>query len=135
MIESIARTTKNTRKDIVNQLGRHHVEKLYNLADVYHCENPDKVVDEFISAGGIKNGDFDNVSACKYSVPTFWDIGKVYKRLILGVVEDENKNVVDGLFDVYNSWITGAIDNYNSDMYYSSPGYILECYKSGSILE
>ena len=32
-------------------------------------------------------GDFDNVGACQYDIPSHWDIGRVYKRLIKQVVK------------------------------------------------
>ena len=39
LIDYIARKTKNIRADIVNQLGKERLEKIYDLADVYHCDN------------------------------------------------------------------------------------------------
>jgi NAD-dependent DNA ligase len=135
LIDRIARKTKNTRKDTVNTLGISNIGKLYDLADVYHCENIDKVTEEFIEASELPNGNFDNINACKYSVPTYWDIGKVYKRLILNVAQEEKKDVIDTLFEVYNSWITEYIDDYNSNMYYSNPGYIFESYKEGALIK
>jgi len=135
IIDLIARKTKNTRKDTVNELGISNIAKLYDLADVYHCDNIDKVTDEFIGASSLRTGNFDNISVCKYSVPTYWDIGKVYKRLISKVAEDKNKGVVDTLFEVYNSWITEYIDDYNSNMYYSNPDYIYQSYKDGELIK
>ncbi len=61
IIECIARKTKNTRKDTVNAIGRNHIEKLYRLADVYHCERVDKVTDELIEAANVPIGNFDNI--------------------------------------------------------------------------
>ena len=40
---------------------------------------------------GLKQEIFDNVSACQYAIPTHWDIGKVYKRLIKAVAEHEKQ--------------------------------------------
>ena len=39
LIDYIARKTKNTRADVVNKLGKQRIDKIYELADVYHCEN------------------------------------------------------------------------------------------------
>ena len=80
LIDYISRKTKNVRADVVNQLGRDNICKIYNLADVYHCDNIDRVSDDFIEECGIKLGEFDNVADCGYSVPSHWDIGKVYRR-------------------------------------------------------
>ena len=88
LIEYISRKTKNTKKVIVEKLKKENIEKIYELADVYHCENIEKVANEFIEKANIKLGTYDNISECKYDVPTYWDIGKVYKRLIIMVNKD-----------------------------------------------
>ena len=134
LIDYIARKTKNTRKDIVNSLGKQRVEKIYELADVYHSDNIDRVSQDFIEEAGIREGNFDNVGDCGYAVPTHWDIGKVYKRLIKMAAEDENISIVDALFKVYNSFISPKIDDYNSSVYYENPSYIFECYKENKML-
>ena len=133
LIEYISRKTKNTKKVIVEKLKKENIEKIYELADVYHCENIEKVANEFIEKANIKLGTYDNISECKYDVPTYWDIGKVYKRLIIMVNKDESK-YVETLIEVLSSWIIEKIDNYNSNMYYENPGYIYECHKSGKII-
>ena len=134
LIDYIARKTKNTRKDIVNALGKQRVKKIYDLADVYHSDNIDRVSQDFIEEAGIREGNFDNVGDCGYAVPTHWDIGKVYKRLIKMAAEDENISIVDALFEVYNSFISSKIDDYNSSVYYENPSYIFECYKQNKML-
>ena len=133
LIEYIARKTKNTKKTVVEKLRKKNITKIYELAEVYHCENIEKVSDEFIKKAGIKIGTYDIVSNCKYDVPTYWDIGKVYKRLIIMVNKDENK-YVDTLIDVLSSWIIEKIDNYNSSFYYENPDYIYQCYVEGKVL-
>ena len=110
LIEYIARKTKNTRSDIVNKLGKDRISKIYDLADVYLCDNIDTVSDDFIEDANIVPGEFDNITDCGYAVPSHWDIGKVYKRLIKMVAEDEKKEIVDALIDVYNSFISSSSD-------------------------
>ena len=134
LIDYIARKTKNTRADVVNKLGKQRIDKIYDLADIYHCDNIDRVSDDFIEEAGIKEGDFDNVGDCKYSIPSHWDIGKVYKRLIKMVAADENIGIVDALIKVYNSFISDEISDYNSSLYYSNPDYIKCSYEAGTIL-
>ena len=111
-----------------------NIYNIYNLADVYHCDNIDRVSDDFIEAAHVKLGNFDNVADCGYAVPSHWDIGKVYKRLIKMVAEDEQIDVIDALIEVYNSFISPKIDDYNSSFYYENPNYIFECYKEKKIL-
>lgn len=134
LIDYIARKTKNKRKDVVNALGKDTISKIYDLADVYHSDNIDNVADEFIAESGIVDGTFDNVAECGYSVPSYWDIGKVYKRLIRDISKHEHADLIDTLIKVYNSFISDKIDDYNSSMYYENPSYLLECYLEGKVL-
>ena len=134
LIDYISRKTKNVRADVVNQLGRDNICKIYHLADVYHCDNIDTISENFIEECGIKSGEFDNVADCGYSVPSHWDIGKVYRRVIKMVVKDEKTDVIDALIEVYNSFISPKIDDYNSSVYYENPNYIFECYKAKKML-
>lgn len=128
LIEYIARKTKNIRSEVVKKLGKDRISKIYEFADVYHCENIDAVSDDFIEDASIVPGAFDNVADCGYAVPSHWDIGKVYKCLIKMVAAYEKIGVVDALIEVYNSFISSKIDDYNSSVYYENPNYIFECY-------
>ncbi len=135
LIDYIARKTKNTRSDVVNLLGKKRLEKIYDLADVYHCDNIERVSDDFIREAGIVTGKFDNVRECSYAIPSYWDIGKVYKRLIKNVAESERIETIDALMKVYNSFISSKIDDYNSSVYYENPSYLLACYLEDRIIE
>lgn len=134
LIDYIARKTKNTRQETVDALGRERISKIYDLADVYHSDNIERVSDDFICEAGIKQGNFDNVGECKYAIPSHWDIGKVYKRLIKSVAKEKNIGVVDSLMEVYHSFISDKIDDYNSSVYYENPSYIFECFMQDKIL-
>ena len=134
LIDYIARKTENLRSDVVNFLGKERLEKIYDLADVYHCDNIERVSDDFIEEAQISHGDFDNVGQCRYRIPSHWDIAKVYKRLIKQVSVDENIHVIDALMKVYNSFISPQIDDYNSSVYYENPSYIYECYRENHII-
>lgn len=134
LIDYMARKTKNERSYVVNKLGRERLEKIYDLADVYHCDNIDRVSEDFIKETDIKNGTFDNVKECGYAIPSHWDIGKVYKRLVKKVAEEDGIDTISALIKVYNSFISPKIDDYNSSVYYENPSYIYESYREGSLL-
>ena len=102
LIDYIARKTKNKRTDIVNWLGKDRLQKIYDLADVYHCDNIDRVCEDFIEEAKIPDGIFDNVADCRYAIPSHWDIAKVYKRLIKQVAQEKQIGIVDALIKVYN---------------------------------
>lgn len=135
LIEYMGRKTQNDRTYIVNQLGKEELEHIYDLADVYHCENIDKLTEEFSSKHNITHGNYDNISPALYEIPTHWDIGKIMRRLIQKVSETHGKSIIESLIEVYNSWFPKSIDNYNSAMYYLNPGYHFASYEEGYPLE
>ena len=50
------------------------------------------------------------------------------------VAKEEKIEIVDALIEVYNSFISSKIDDYNSSVYYENPTYIFECYKEKKML-
>ncbi len=128
LIEYISRKTKNKRSDVINALGKDTVAHIYDLADIYHSDNLDRVSDDFIQKSHIQTGSFDNVSAAKYAVPSHWDMGKIYKRLVLGIAKAEQTDILDALFKAYNSFVSDKLDDYNSSFYYDAPQNILNAY-------
>ena len=131
LIEFISRKTCNRRNDVVNYLGE-DLSRIYNYADVFHCEPIEKVADDFIQRNAIENGEYDNISCCKYEIPDYWDIGEVFARLIEDCYEE--KDVIEGIRNVYASWLAEKILNFNSDLYYQSREYIAACFKEGALL-
>lgn len=133
LIEYIARKTKNHRSVVVNTLERDNIAKIYELADVYHSDNIERVSDDFIQAAHIPMGAFDNIACAKYAIPSHWDIGKVYKRLILGIAKEKQIDIVEALFEAYNSFVSDKIQDYNSSFYYDAPQNILNAHLDGKI--
>ncbi|MGL4738824.1 MAG: hypothetical protein ACRCW2_15325 [Cellulosilyticaceae bacterium] len=132
LIEYIGRITKNQRAVIVDALGAKYLKHILNHADVFHCEQIAEVAERFIDACHIEEGEFDNIATCKYDVPSYWDIGAVYARLIENVAK---RDLVDEIVEVYHSWIASYIDNYNIAVYYMTPQYLQLSYEEGSLLE
>lgn len=132
LIEYIGRQQKRKRKEVVDLLGKDRIERIYSYADVFHCEPIAKIAEEFIQESHIKKGTFDNVAVCRYTVPDYWDIGEVYERLVEDSYSDEE--IVDGICEVYHSWISDAISDYNTDFYYQPRDYIAACYDEGTVL-
>ncbi|MDE7067695.1 MAG: hypothetical protein K2O83_08505, partial [Schaedlerella arabinosiphila] len=66
-------------------------------------------------------------------IPTHWDIGKVYKRLILGIAREKHVSIIEALFLAYHSFVSDKIDDYNSSFYYDSPQNILISFLDGKI--
>lgn len=131
LIEFIGRRQKRSRAEVVGELGRQNITRIYKYADVLHCEPIERVADEYITLAQIGTGHYDNVTKCRYEVPDYWAIGEVYERLIEDVTQTD---VIDTLHEVYSSWISDAISNYNSDFFYQPRDYIRECYLAGEVI-
>ena len=115
LIEYIARETKNHRGDIVNQIGEDGIKKLLYDAEVDHCLSFEQVSDEVVDYYKIKQGDFDTISACKYSIPSFLDIGKLYSIMIEDCAKPGDE--VSELMKIFSSFISDEISNFNTDLY------------------
>ncbi|MCM1537940.1 MAG: hypothetical protein NC254_06045 [bacterium] len=131
LIEYIGRQQRQKRENVVLALGENVLRRIYQYADVLHCEPIEKTADEFITSCGISVGSFDNEAECKYEVPDYWTVGEVYERLIEDLCTDDP---IRTLIEVYTSWIDQSISNYNSDFYYQPRDYIRECYRAGDVI-
>ena len=134
LIESISRAVKRTHKEVIESLGYENIRQIYNYSDVFHCEMIEKTADDFITKCNISSGSYDYVARSKYLVPSVWEIGNVFERLIEDV-SSAGDNVVDKIIEVLSSWMAERISNYNSDLYYQSREYLAYCYKIGEICE
>jgi hypothetical protein len=133
LIEYTARKTTNKRGVIVSTLGEKGIEKQLKDASVNHCLSFEQVSDEIISDYNIPTGDFDTISNCKYDIPSYQDIGKLYSIMICDCAE--NGNIVSETINVFSSFISDEISKFYTDLYYQNPSY-LECsYKEGRLLE
>lgn len=133
LIEYIARQTQNKRGAIVNILGREGIEKQLYDAEVNHCLSFEQVSDEIIEQYKIPEGTFDTITECKYTVPGFLDIGKLYSIMIEDCAEEGKE--VDELMKIFSSFISDKISDFQTDVYYQNPSY-LECsYEAGYLLD
>ncbi|MBQ6886991.1 MAG: hypothetical protein IJN54_05720 [Lachnospiraceae bacterium] len=133
LIEFIGRQQKQRRAVVVKYMGKDTIKRIYEYADIFHCEPIEKVADEFIHSCEIPVDSFDNLAKCRYEVPDYWTIGEVYERLIEDISENSERSIIEWVIEVYSSWIDDVISNYNTDFYYQSREYISECYKEGRI--
>ncbi|MEG1278790.1 MAG: hypothetical protein RSD26_12480 [Cellulosilyticaceae bacterium] len=131
LIEYMGRKTMNDSTYIVNKLGYEGLSLIYLDADILHCENIEKIADEFIEEYEIIPGEYDNLSCQEFVIPSYWNIGKIYSRLILELGED----YIQKMIEVYNSWLPDQIDDYYNTVYSSSPEYMYKSYREGNLLE
>jgi len=135
LIEFIGRITKNKNADIVRAIGKDRLAWNLEYADINHCLSFEEVSDETIERHHIKNGDFDLIRICKYDVPSYIDIGGVYRDLILTIRDEHGGEIVDIMYDVFTSFISEKISNFNSSLFYENPSYIYHSYLAGELLD
>ena len=133
LIEKMGRTTHNRRSDVARALGVGRIAHAVEYADVLHCENIDAVCERYIEEAGIERGEFDNLSAARYARPTYLDMGKVYKRLALGIARVRGTDVAQAIVEAFCSPIAPLIDDYNGSFYYEAPQNILIAHLEGVI--
>ena len=121
MIERVARKLHQKNSYVVNSVSKAEWLRLISLADVLHCENPEKIEEEWIQEYKLVSGEFDvlkiNPELVQY-IPTATQMGKVYTRLIMDTLLP-NENYVEGLIRVYNDEICEKIDDYNCSAFMS----------------
>ena len=135
LIEYVGRITKNTNAHIVRILGKEGLIKELDLAEVNHCLSFEQVGDETVEFYNIKNGNFDSVGACIYRVPDYVAIGGVYRDLILDIKAQHGGQIEDIMFDVFTSFISDEISDFNASTFYENPSYIFHSYEAGELLE
>ena len=82
---------------------------------------------------GIEQGDFDTISGCRYSVPSFLDNGKLYSIMIEDCAKPGDE--VSELMKIFSSFISDEISNFNTDLYYQNPNYLEWSYREGKLLD
>ena len=132
LIEFIARKTKNHRQDVIRHFSKADVERQLRLAEVNHCLSFEQVADELIQDYGISDGDFDTVKECRYDVPSFLSIGMLYQELVLSTMK--NEDAAQGIIDIFSSFISDEISDFNSNVYYTNPDYLRCSYLEGKML-
>ena len=132
MVEFVARATKNHRSDIVAKMTRESIEHQLKVAEVNHCLSFEQVSDEWIEQYGISTGNFDTVSECKYTVPPVTAIGRVYQKLVTETAKMGEE--AHAIIDVFSSFISDEISDFNSHVYYSNPDYLKCSYEEGTLL-
>lgn len=127
MVERVARNIHQPNAYVIDTIGYENLVREISLAEVLHCENPEKVQDDWIDNYKLKSGNFyiENVNKeLVDKIPTATQMGKVYSRLILQTLE-EGEDFIQGMIRVYHSEIVPIIDDYNTSAYYE-PSYILK---------
>lgn len=133
MIEYISRITDNRRRDVIKKLSREDIEHQIKAAEVNHCLSYKQVADEWIEQYKIENGNYNTTKECRYEIPPVNAIGRVYQQLVIETAEENEE--AQAIIDVFSSFISDEISNFNSSVYYSNPNYLRCSYKEGVLLD
>ncbi len=135
LVEYVGRKTKNKRGDVVSAMVdsclKHHLE----YADINHSLPFERVADELIADCGIKEGMFDTITTCKYSIPSYTSIGRVYSTLIESEILVSSLPVPDAFRKVFSSFIIDEISDFATGVYYENPSYLWESYMARRLLK
>ena len=132
LIEFTARKTKNRRSVIVNALGIDGVKKQLADAEVNHCLSFEQVSDEIIGHYNIPDGTFDTITGCKYTVPGYLAIGRLYSIIIIDCTDEDG--AAEEVVRLFSSFISDEISDFSTDLYYQNPSYLEHSYKAGYLL-
>lgn len=133
MIERVSRYLHQRNCYVVNAVPKEEWKRLISLAGVLHCENPDKVVHDWIDEYQLEQGKFDIEDVNPQlvnEIPQPTQMGKVYMRLIVDTMA-QDEDYIDALIRIYNDEICFKIDDYNCSAYYEPSYVIARAYLNG----
>ena len=133
LIEYTARKTKNKRGVVAMALGVKGVEKQLHDAEVNHCLSFEQVSDEVVEHYSINMGDYDTITNCKYTIPNYLDIGRLYSTMILDCAK-EGEEVAE-LLNIFSSFISDKISDFKTGVYYQNHDYLEKSYREGKLLD
>lgn len=126
---ALARYSKREVHEIINDIEDDIVENYYEYAGVFHCEQMAQVVYDFhtLSNWSLENTSNDNLKGN----PTYWDIGKVFERLISDIykIEKREERLAKVVREVFNSKVGKAIFDYENCLYWQPRACIYDCYQ------
>jgi hypothetical protein len=132
MIECVARKLRQKNKYVVNTIGKENLYHILSCAETLHCENPEKVANNWIEDYKLETGTFNITAVDPYyvdKIPSALDMGAVYQRLIVSTMST-NEDYVDGILRVYNDPICKKLDYYNCGAYYEPSYCITKAYQN-----
>lgn len=135
MLEYVARMRHLQNFEVLNCISKEQLYHLLSCADVLHCENPNKIANEWIRDYSIPEGDFhfDAVDPeLEVNIPSETRIGKVFAKIISEVVVNTiDDDLLGTFYNVYNSPITKKINDYNCSAFYEPSYYQVRAYYNG----
>ena len=131
LIERLHRVTGQSHKVLVDLIGDARISRYMQLADVFHCENPDKIVGELTEELGLPEPCLYNELPAEMKTPSLRSIAGVYARIVKAT---HPGNYVSGVINILSSFLPPLISDYGNNLYWANKEYLTECYKEGVLL-
>ena len=135
LIEHVGRITKNLNCEIAKIIGVEQIAWQLKHASTSHCLTFDETADELIQAYQIPLGVFDSVGNCKANAPLPIHVARTYKSLIVNLYQTSNTELAQIIYEVFTSFISEEISNFNTSTFYENPSYIYHSYIAGELLD
>ena len=130
LIEGAGRAFAMPRRDVINLMGKERVRNYMRFADVFHCENPDKIIGELAEELCITFAN-EPFNKKKPGQPSQRQMAGVYARIIQRTYADDYEK---GVYEFFNSFLPPILLDYKNELYWSSMHHLSESYKEGKIL-
>jgi len=134
LIEHTGRATLRSNNEIVKILGINGIEWQLEHAQTSHCLTFDETSEELIEAYQIPQGNFDSVGNCTGHVPLPIHVARTYKSLVVNIADASDLPLDQIIYEVFNSFISDEISNFNTSTFYENPSYIYHSYLEGELL-
>jgi len=135
LIEHVGRMTKNRNRDIATRLGIEGIAWHLEHAQTSHCLTLDEVATELIDEYQIPTGMFDSVTHVQGNVPLPIHVARTYKSLVVNIFENSDQSLPAIIHDVFTSFISDEISDFNTSTFYENPSYIYHSYLEGELLD
>ena len=135
LIEHVGRATLNTNHDIAKIIGVKGIAWQLEHAQVSHCLTFDETATELIEEYKITTGEFNVVGDLGDDAPLPIHVARTYKSLVVNIAEKNGGELAEIIYEVFTSFISGEISDFNTSTFYENPSYIYESYLAGQLLD
>ena len=125
----------NRNQTIAEIIGVDGIAWQLKHAQTSHCLTFDETSEELIEEYKISQGNFDSVGNCTGNVPFPIHVARTYKSLVVNIAENSEEPLAKIIYDVFTSFISDEISNFNTSTFYENPSYIYHSYIEGELLD
>lgn len=111
----------------------HASKESVEFPEVNHCLSFEQVGDEIIEEYEIPEGTFDTITNCKYAIPGFQDIGRLYAIMIENCAQSGQE--VEELMKIFSPFISDKILDFRTGLYYVNQSYLEWSHREGYLLK